>query len=59
MRIAKVMTESHKFLSRGKNYFPQLLNVHKVSDVRQMKIHTAEPLLPKPNHPEVEITIAK
>jgi hypothetical protein len=35
------------------------LNVHNVSDVRQIGIHTAEPLVPGPNHLEVEISIAK
>jgi hypothetical protein len=35
------------------------LNVHNVSDVRQIEIHTAEPLVPGPSHLEVEISIAK
>jgi hypothetical protein len=35
------------------------LNVHNVSDVRQIEIHTAEPLVPGPSHLEVEIAIAK
>jgi hypothetical protein len=35
------------------------LNVHRVSDVRQIEIHTAEPLVPGPSPFEVEITIAK
>jgi hypothetical protein len=30
-----------------------------VSDVRQIEIHTTEPLLPGPSHLEVEITFAK
>jgi hypothetical protein len=30
-----------------------------VSDVRQIEIHTAEALVPAPNHLEVEISIAK
>jgi hypothetical protein len=34
------------------------LNVH-VSDVRQIEIHTAEPLAPGPSHLEVEIPMAK
>jgi hypothetical protein len=38
-------------------YVSQLLNVHRVSDVRHIEIHTAEPLVPDPF--EVEITIAK
>jgi hypothetical protein len=39
--------------------FPQLLNVHNVSDVRQIEIHTAEPLVPGPSHLEVEPAVAK
>jgi hypothetical protein len=35
------------------------LNVHNVTDVRQIDIHTAEPLVPGPSHLEVEISIAK
>jgi hypothetical protein len=36
-------------LNTWKNYFSQLLNVHSISDVRQIEIHTAEPLVPDPN----------
>jgi hypothetical protein len=43
-------------MNRRKNYFSQLLNV---SDVRQIEIHTAEPLVPEPSPFEVEIAIAK
>jgi hypothetical protein len=35
------------------------LNVHNISDVRQIEIHTAEPLVPGPSDLEVEISIAK
>jgi hypothetical protein len=35
------------------------LNVHNVSDVRQIEIHTAEPLVSGPSHLEVEVAIAK
>jgi hypothetical protein len=35
------------------------LNVHNVSDIRQIEIHTAEPLVPGPSHLEVKISIAK
>jgi hypothetical protein len=41
------------------NYFSQLLNVHNVSDVRQIEVHTAEPLAPGSSRLEVEIAIAK
>jgi hypothetical protein len=36
-----------------------VLNVHRVHDVRQMDIHTAEPLVPEPSLVEVEISIGK
>jgi hypothetical protein len=35
------------------------LNVHNVSDVRQIEVHTAEPLVSGPSRLEVEIAIAK
>jgi hypothetical protein len=50
-----ILADSH-VLDSWKNYFSQLLNVHRVSDVRRLEIHTAEPLVPDP---EVEIAIAK
>jgi hypothetical protein len=46
--------DSHNILNRWKNYFPQLLNVHNVSEVRQIEVHTAEPLVPGPSRHEVE-----
>jgi hypothetical protein len=39
--------------------FSQLLNVHSVSDVKQIEIHTAEPLVAGPSYFEVEISVAK
>jgi hypothetical protein len=50
--------DPHGILSRWKNYFSRLLNVHNVSDVRQIEVHTAEPLVPGASL-EVEIAIAK
>jgi hypothetical protein len=47
------------FLNRWKNYFPQLLTVHNVSEVKQVEVHTAEPLVPGPSRLEVEIAIAE
>jgi hypothetical protein len=35
------------------------LNVYRASDVRQIEIHTAEPLVPDPSPCEVEIAITK
>jgi hypothetical protein len=54
-----LLADSHSILNRWKNYFCQLLNVHGVKDVRQTKIHTAEPLVPVPSSSEVEIAIEK
>jgi hypothetical protein len=53
-----LLADSHNILNRWKNYFSQLLNVHNVSDVRQIEVHMAEPLVPGPSHLEVEIAIA-
>jgi hypothetical protein len=52
-----LLADSHYILSRCKNYFSLLLNVHRVSDVRQIEIYTAEPLLPDPSRLETEIAI--
>jgi hypothetical protein len=47
----------HNILNRRNNLFPQLLNVHRVSDVSH--VHTAELSLPDPRPFEVEIAIAR
>jgi hypothetical protein len=49
---------SHNISKKKNNYFSQLLNVHRVSDVRQTEIHIAEPLEPDPSPLEVEIAIS-
>jgi hypothetical protein len=54
-----LLADSHNSLNRCKNYFSQLLNVRNVSDVRQIEVHTDEPLVPGPSRLEVEIVIAK
>jgi hypothetical protein len=51
-----LLADSNTILNRWKSNFSQLLNVH---DVRQIEIHTAEPLVPGPSHLEVEISFAK
>jgi hypothetical protein len=51
--------DSHNIMNRWKNYFSQLLNVHNVSDVKQIEVHKAEPLVPGPSRLEVETAIAK
>jgi hypothetical protein len=52
-----LLADFHNILNRWKNYFSLLLNVH-VSDVRQIQVHTAEPLVPGPSLLVVEIAIA-
>jgi hypothetical protein len=54
-----LLASSHNIWNRWKNYFSRLLNVHNISDVRQIEVYTAEPLVPGPNRLEVEIAIAK
>jgi hypothetical protein len=57
--IGDLLANSHNILNRYKNYFYKLLNVHNVSDVRQIEVHTEELLVSGPGHLEVEIDIAK
>jgi hypothetical protein len=54
-----MLLESHNILNGWKNYFSHLLNVDNVSDVRQIDVHLAEPLVPDPRCLEVEIAITK
>jgi hypothetical protein len=54
-----LLANFRNILNRWKNYYSHLLNVHGVSDVRQIEIHTAEPLVPDPGPLEVQIAIAK
>ncbi|PNF14117.1 hypothetical protein B7P43_G01057, partial [Cryptotermes secundus] len=53
-----LLADSHNILNRWKN-FSLLLNLHRVSDVRQIEMHTAESLIPNPRPFEVESAIAK
>ena len=46
-------------MARWRNHFSQLFNVHGFSDVRQIEIHTAEPLVPKLRVFEVEMALEK
>jgi hypothetical protein len=54
-----LLADSLNILNSWKNYFSQLLNVHNVSDVRQIEVRTAEPVVPGHSRLEVEIAIAK
>jgi hypothetical protein len=53
-----LLADSRDILNRWKNHSSQLLNVPNVSDVRQIEVHTTEPLVPGPSGLEVEIAIA-
>ena len=54
-----LFADSYSILGRWRNYFSQLLNVHWVNEVRQTKIHIAEPLVPDPSAFEVGFAIEK
>jgi hypothetical protein len=54
-----LLADPQNVLNRWKNFFNEMLNVHEIHDVRQMDIHTAEPLVPEPSLVEVEIAIGK
>jgi hypothetical protein len=54
-----LLADPHKILNRWKNYFYQLLNVHRVGGVRQTEMHTAEPFVPERSASEVEVATGK
>jgi len=43
-----LVTDCHSILT-GRTHFSKLLTVYGVNDVRQIEIHTAEPLVPNPS----------
>jgi hypothetical protein len=49
----------HRILNRWGNHFSQLLKINGVNDVKQTDIHSAEPLVPEPSAPAVEMAIEK
>jgi hypothetical protein len=49
-----LLADSYNILNKWQNYFSQLLNVRRVSDVLRLEIHTAEP-----SSFVVEVAIAK
>jgi len=54
-----LVTDCHSILARWRNNFSQLLIVHRVNDVRQTEIHTAEPLVPELSAFELAIETLK
>jgi hypothetical protein len=53
-----LLADSNTIVYRWKSYFFELLNVHNVNYIRQIEIHSAEPLVPGPSPLEIEISIA-
>jgi hypothetical protein len=54
-----LLAYSHNILNGWKDYFYQVWIVHSIRDIKQIHIHTSEPLVPYPSSFKVEITIAK
>jgi hypothetical protein len=54
-----LIADFHNIFNKCKNYYSLLLNVHRVSGVRQIEIHTAELLLPDACPFEVANAIGK
>jgi len=52
-----MVADSHSNLARWRKRLSQLLNIHEVNGVRQIEIHTAEPLVPAPSADEFELAI--
>jgi hypothetical protein len=58
-RGGDLLAVPHKILSRWKNYFCHLLDVHWAVGVRQTEMHAAEPFLPESSVSEFEVAIGK
>ncbi|KAJ4427607.1 hypothetical protein ANN_25255 [Periplaneta americana] len=54
-----LLADSHSILNRWKNYFGQLLNIHRPNgnDQDEIQIQTAEPFISEPTLSQVEIAI--
>jgi hypothetical protein len=58
--VGDLLAESNNILNRWKSSFSQLLNIHSVSVVRQMEMHTRTPeplVLLGPSPFELEIAV--
>jgi hypothetical protein len=54
-----LLADSHNISNRWKNFFFQLLNVHRASDVSQIEIYTTEQSVPDSSTIRAETAIAK
>jgi hypothetical protein len=48
-----LLPDSYNILNRWRNYYSKLLNIHRVSDVKQIEIMAAKSVLPDPSPLEV------
>jgi hypothetical protein len=53
-----LLAHSHNILNKSKNYFPQHLDVYRVSDDSQIEMDTSGPLLHEASLFEIETAIA-
>jgi hypothetical protein len=53
-----LLADSH-ILNRWKNFFSQPLNLQRVSDDREIEVHTGEPLVAEPNPSEIDIVCSE
>jgi hypothetical protein len=58
-KIDNLLADPQNVLNKWKEFFNKALYVHAVHDVRQMDVHTAEPLVPEPSLVETEVAIGK
>jgi hypothetical protein len=54
-----LLAGSHSILNGWKNCFSRLVNVHRVSDIKHVEVHTAELLLPDPSPLRLKFLFAK
>lgn len=59
MTRVDLLGDSHSTSNRLENHFCQVLNVHRVHDVRQTEIHTVKPLVPDCSAFEANMAIEK
>ena len=52
-----LVTDFHFILAKWRKHFSQLLNEHRVNDVRQTETHSSEQLVSEPNAFENEMVI--
>jgi hypothetical protein len=54
-----LLADSHNILTRWKNHFSHLLNVHNIHDVRQIEVHATEPSVRGSSPLKVDIASSK